>query len=605
MKRIKRQQNDIIQDNNNNKKQKLHNELSIINRNKTDFEYLPNEILYEIFDYLDIYHIYQGFFNLNQRFQNLFLNSNLSIQINIPIISKSNFDRYHKDMIISNKHRIKFFRLSNPLNFDIIFSPPRIIIQFIQLEILILDNIHIKYLNNILKHLIQLPKLCSLVLTLIDYIQDPSILFLCIFRLPVLKYCTLTYRTKKDQRLLSIDLTECKDSPIEHLVINTRFRVNLLVDLFFCLPQLRYLLIDSLDGYYYGSHRDECSIVLQHLKYVSLKFDCIHFNPLEILINKFFRHVEVLRISAIYDQTYLNAKKWEELIISFMPSLRVFDINHRGSALKYHDLIDQFNSSFWIERKWFFTHQHHAEETLDYGMFYSTNPYRRKDYTFWEFDQQSCSRIQENNLNSVKHVFIRGGQSTKNCVNYFPNATELTIENYFQTSDDSIITTLNRIIPLKQLTKLVIQTYGFSVKQIVKLIRFIPNIHTLKVNSLSLYETYLQSVEQSEDFLYVSNTNKIINLEISQWCTVEDIQIIVNLFPKLEYLKTGMYSQRIVQIMRYLLSKSNQKTSHLCFLCITNIYKICLKELNLLIKSENLLENYLMKFINDDLYLWW
>ena len=86
-------------------------------------------------------------------------------------MSKSNFERYYKNIILPNKHRINFLRLSNPFTVDIVFSPPRIISQFIQLETLILDNINEKYFNNISTDLIFLPKLHSLILNFADYIQ--------------------------------------------------------------------------------------------------------------------------------------------------------------------------------------------------------------------------------------------------------------------------------------------------------------------------------------------------------------------------------------------------------------------------------------------------
>ena len=60
-------------------------------QSRTVLEDLANEIIYEIFDYLDIYHVYQGFSNLNKRFRNLLEDSNLPIQINISTMTKSNF----------------------------------------------------------------------------------------------------------------------------------------------------------------------------------------------------------------------------------------------------------------------------------------------------------------------------------------------------------------------------------------------------------------------------------------------------------------------------------------------------------------------------------
>ncbi|CAF2643548.1 unnamed protein product [Rotaria sp. Silwood2] len=119
-----------------------------------------------------------------------------------------------------------------------------------------------------------------------------------------------------------------------------------------------------------------------------------------------------------------------------MPNLRAFDTNHEGSEqihqLTYHNLINQFNSSFYIEKKWCFTHQHYWQETVKSGIFYSPNPYR----------------------NAISDT----------CILYFPNVTELTIANSFQTSVDPVSKTLSRIVTLKQITKLVVEPYDFISK---------------------------------------------------------------------------------------------------------------------------------------------
>jgi hypothetical protein len=66
-----------------------------------------------------------------------------------------------------------------------------------------------------------------------------------------------------------------------------------------------------------------------------------------------------------------------------------------------------------------------------------------------------------------------------------------------------------------------------------------------------------------------------------------------------------MKKEEIHEIVRFLLSKTTTQTQHLFFLCISEIPKRCLKELNMLIKLENLLDDYFIKFVNRDLYLWW
>ncbi|CAF4392067.1 unnamed protein product, partial [Rotaria sp. Silwood2] len=404
--------------------------------------------------------------------------------------------------------------------------------------------------------------------------------------------------------------TKYDSSPIQYFIINGDFPFNSLNNLLSCLPQLHYLSIDSLVNCH-DTEREELSpIELKYFKHVSLKLNYIDFDRLKKIIKNFFHHVQILRLTTCSDEEYLNAKQWEDLILSSMPYLRIFDINHKGSIqnnnLTYHDVINRFNLPFWLEKEWYFAHQHDWPHSLNSGIFYSTNPYRRKDYTiFSKSDQQICSCTEEMNLNSVKHVCIRGEKYiTNNRENYFPNVTQLTIKCYIKTFDESFKMTLNHMIPLTQLTTLVIELYS-SFEDIVKLLSFTPYLYTLKLRSLSLNEINLNLITQSEIFQYVSNTNKIKNLDVDDCHSLDNVQLIVNLLPQLEYLKTRVNRKEIKELIRFLLSKSNMKTRHLFLLCISDVPMSYPKELKTLIKLENLLHDYCMKYLNRDLYIWW
>jgi hypothetical protein len=209
------------------------------------------------------------------------------------------------------------------------------------------------------------------------------------------------------------------------------------------------------------------------------------------------------------------------------------------------------------------------------------------------------------NLNSVKHVRLGGGRATNNRGNYFPNATELTIEFNLKTNGDSIPKILNQIVHLKNLKKLIIGSDRFPFEHIVELIRYTSNLHTLKINLSSSVAINLDLIYQSQTYQYVSNTNKIKYLDIHGDCSSERIQFIVCLFPKIEYFKTGVKKEEINHIVRFLVIKNMRQSSRLFFLCMSEIPKRCLKELNMLIKSENLLDDYYLKFVNRDLYVWW
>jgi hypothetical protein len=293
-------------------------------------------------------------------------------------MSKSNFERYHKNIILPNKHRINVLRLSNPFTVDIVFSPPRILSKFLQLETLILDNIKTKYFNNILNQLYFLPKLHSLVLILTDYLQCPTTLFFYILRLRKLKYCNIEYQTKNNNyAALPISFDQCEPSPIEHLVINTHFQIDSFKNLLVLLPKLRYLSIDYLVEYR-DTKLELCPLELKDLKYVFLNLNPVRFDYFEDLVKNFFRYIEVLHVTMQHNPKVLDAKLWEQLISSSMPNLRIFDINYFGYTeqfLTHCNSINQFKSSFWTEKQWFFTYQHARFNPND-GIFYSAHPYR-------------------------------------------------------------------------------------------------------------------------------------------------------------------------------------------------------------------------------------
>ncbi|UJR07567.1 hypothetical protein I4U23_011854 [Adineta vaga] len=472
---MKRERNEIIQNYHELKKQKMHH--YNVNTTKTILENLANEIIYEIFDYLDIFHIYDGFFDLNRRFKNLLINSNFPVQVNTSTITKTKFQYYYKKVILPNKNRINHLRLSNEFITDIIFSPSRLIIQFLQIESLVLDNIIYRSFKNISIYLMHLPKLRSLTLSFSEKLEHENVPFGHIFNLSNLKYFKITYIETNEYSPEPIDFTNYGHSSIEYLVINTHFHVESFNSLLFRFPKLRHLSIDSLRSSFHITkkiYQQDQPIPLEHLKFVSLKLDLVDLNNIEDMFKRFFRYVEVLHLATIQTcYECLNAKRWEQLISNFMPNLRVYDVYFHGfglsNQLTFHELVNQFNSPFWTNKRWFFTHQHDDHEDLNNGIFYSINPYRSKDFTFyWQSNKEFCSYLRKTNFNSVQHVRIGSKQVTNNPVDYFPNATQLSVINHLGTFNQLFSSCLRSIIPLKNLTKVAIESFDCSLEGVMQ-----------------------------------------------------------------------------------------------------------------------------------------
>jgi len=161
---------------------------------------------------------------------------------------------------------------------------------------------------------------------------------------------------------------------------------NIYLDIFYIIlsyvPQLRRL---SIPVFFESDkkRRNMFPIVLNSLTHISLRLDFINFDHFELLIKDLFHNLQILCITTSHDITYLDADRWQHLILSHMPNLSIFNIQYiyfeksNGNAISIFDaLINKFNSSFWIERQWFFATQYHCELDYDNIIFYSTKPYK-------------------------------------------------------------------------------------------------------------------------------------------------------------------------------------------------------------------------------------
>lgn len=348
------------------------------------FEGLCNELLYDIFEYLDVYDAFGAFNFLNQRFRNLFHNFSLPIKINISSISKSAYEDYLRYIIKPHPHRIDLLRICHPFAGNLCISLFPLMQNFTQLTTFMLDDVASECLVEVIDALLFLPLLSSLTIQSRDHTRKQNEIYEQIFRLQRLNFCQLFIPTRRVLRPLT--LARKNFSPIQHLVIKNKVLYEQLESLLSYVPQLHSLALDQFDRY--GGVL-KSSIALNHLKSVSLKINSLNFNDFEQLIGNFFSHVESLHLSvetqsfAHFERGYLNAYRWRQLICTSMTNLRIFDFRHQSRAwnrinsrIEYENQIQRFHSAFWMERQWFFDSQYYLGKSSTTAVFYSTNPYR-------------------------------------------------------------------------------------------------------------------------------------------------------------------------------------------------------------------------------------
>jgi hypothetical protein len=332
----------------------------------TQFEDLSNELIYEIFDYLDDIFIYETFVTLNLRFQSLFSNSSLPLKINFPLTSKSIFQYRCKQFITRNIQRIISLNISK--YFLDFFS----INFFSSLESLTIHQIQSDKISLILHQLTSLPHFSSLAIHSLDYFQDENAIYLSIFHLTKLKFCQLTFPSGGERVPLPISTNDY--SPIEYLILNGHCRLDQLISILSYTPKLRHLSCQ----YLYRSGYTDINFSVNLIS-ISVILYRISFDELKFFLSKIGFGLKKLKIEKFNDENYFHAEEWEDLIRNSMPNLSLFDL--RYSVLIDNDtdqqrLINRFSSKFWIERKWLFDYYYYKTDNSNYLNFFSLVPYR-------------------------------------------------------------------------------------------------------------------------------------------------------------------------------------------------------------------------------------
>ena len=232
----------------------------------------------------------------------------------------------------------------------------------------------------------------------------------------------------------------------------------------------------------------------------------------------------------------------------------------------------------------------------------------RKYYTLDQvYNKNECLHKYQSSFNSVQYIDIKSKQSIVNCNNYFSNATQLIFNDILSTSHTTVASTLSLIVPLKQLTKLIIECNQFSFRKLIKILRYAPNIHVLELRSMVWYEkkNRYTSIRQSEDFQIVSQTNTITNITCDTERTIDQIKLLVALCPRIQYFATNTLIRDLEAIVRFLLDKDNQNTRHLHSLHLTRDHCNFFDKINSLIKTESLFDDCTLIKSDLDVYLWW
>ncbi|CAF1265020.1 unnamed protein product, partial [Adineta steineri] len=327
----------------------------------TTVEDFSNEIFYEIFEYLYGNDIYEAFSILNSRFQQLLHCPFLQYKIRLDdrLIKQNTVDELKqtshviKNYIFSISIRTcrRATEVISLCNFDSSYQ---------DLHCLIFNINQPNIIPLILPKLTQLPRLYSLIIENIQKLKIICKIYPLVLNLSKLKYFKLQAYLADlyADHSLPTAATNEQLSSIEHLIIDHDCTVQQLISFLSSTPkvhQLEFSMYDNEKTHLYSPALNH----LKHLTSLSIKVCSMKFDRFEILINQFKFHLKTFSLKIYFgDQNYLNARRWESIILQNLSQLEHFSMKYVICFLGddqpslYSNKPNEFLTSFWLQRQW-------------------------------------------------------------------------------------------------------------------------------------------------------------------------------------------------------------------------------------------------------------
>ena len=172
-----------------------------------------------------------------------------------------------------------------------------------------------------------------------------------------LKVDISTYQT------LNLDLpiaVGCQFSSLKYLLISHPIFLHELAHLLSYTPQLSHLSCSNLIESHYDMKSKE-SIKSKNLTHLTIITHSLTFDIFQEFFTRLFPQLTLLIMTINdTDNNYLNGSQWEYLITKHMPHLNKFVFRYNGvvnedfQIRSYHEFINGFQSSFYVQRQWIF-----------------------------------------------------------------------------------------------------------------------------------------------------------------------------------------------------------------------------------------------------------
>ncbi len=183
---------------------------------------------------------------------------------------------------------------------------------------------------------------------------------------------------------------------------------------------------------------------------------------------------------------------------------------------------------------------------------------------------------------------------------------QLTIKYvYSDEPPDILLNHVKRVLNITQIYHLNIEQQ-ISYERLIQIIHLLPDLITLKINSLSFYRSMTFSNQVFPITSSLEHAKKIKYVYMEKVHTINDIYFLMSFCPHMEYLNVECIKDMNIQsFLRDILNKSNHQYLRLLCIYITTADDQMIKQLNKMIYDEKLLLDYTIHRELYNIYLKW
>ncbi|CAF0723095.1 unnamed protein product [Adineta steineri] len=550
----------------------------------TTIEHFSNEIFYEIFEYFDAYVLFNGFSNLNNRFQ-LLLNSSLTrLKLDdYRLRSKELFLNNYTEILHYHRHQIISVHSYNTNTNEIVSIIKSDLSLFVSLQSLILYRIESNILSSLIHQLASLPNFYSLRIDLWIKEQNHSNIYQLIFNLPKLKYLKYgSVDTKNINVVLSLPIaTNQQKTLIEYFIMDHGCSIKDLFTLLSYTPNIRYLkFINTMDTNNFNLIEP---IKLLNLTKLSIDIDEMTFDEFEVFIKKLKVNLKILSLDIRHDDiSYLNAKRWECILQENLSQLEKFYFKKMVHFIEnyqtpmYLGEQNEFNSTFWIERRWIFKVENDFEDLI-----YSIQPYKKKWYEYGSKSNQLSKSVE----------FEIGDISPEQWVK------SITINDH-----------IYHALTITQIYHLQI-SMEISLEELYKILVLLPDIEILTFYRLSFIDPTCISHEELQPLYLLFHENHFQKISFNDVHQMADVQFLMIISLHVNHLHVHYNDYNLVgSFLELILSHiQSEKDSKLRLLSFTmpKLDIDTIEYLTKMIKENKLIDDFIIEQLKNDVYIKW